>query len=66
MHRAAARAAVWHRAHIVQRLGGEHDAAVTGLLSFGPCVVSVSAADGRVCVWNVRKRDGSDLVSTFV
>ena len=58
---------VWHRAHIVSRLAGEHAAPVTALLSFGPCVVSVSAEDARCCVWNVAQRDGSDvqLVSTF-
>ena len=58
---------VWHRAHIVQRLDGEHNANITSLLSFGPTVVSVSSKDSRVVVWNVAKRDGSDvqLVTTF-
>ena len=58
---------VWHRAHVVQRLDGEHGANITSLLSFGPTVVSVSAKDSRVCVWHVRSRDGSDvqLVTTF-
>ena len=58
---------VWHRAHVVQRLDGEHGANITNLLSFGPTVVSVSSKDSRVCVWNVVKRDGSDvqLSTTF-
>ena len=58
---------VWHRAHVVQRLDGEHGANITQLLSFGPTVVSISSKDYRVCVWNVLKRDGSDvqLVTTF-
>jgi U3 small nucleolar RNA-associated protein 21 len=58
---------VWYRAHIVQRLDGEHGANITSLLSFGPTVVSISAKDSRVCVWNVVARDGSnvELVTTF-
>ena len=58
---------VWHRAHIVQRLGGEHNAAVTGLLSFGPCVAPYPRpTEGSA--YEYGKRDGSDvdLVSTFV
>ena len=58
---------VWHRAHIVQRLSGEHSANIDSLLSFGPTVVSVSSKDSRVCAWNVVQRDGSNvqLVTSF-